>query len=256
MLTAVLDRTNRGSADRIRKTFEEVEARLAPHGLRVAWPVAVEVVPLPIMGATKSSNGRHTLYVSAGAADSEMLDGLLAHEMGHMFLTEARHPSHDGAILQQVARAVRFPAAGRPAFRQAFNYMQDIYADDLAFLAGLQDRVYGFFSAWVDGNVSQEPDGTWRRVGLCVSNGFALGNLTRHGTIRPDDPLWDRARAFDRRVGIEAVDGFARFFATLPKETDPDLFLTKVQELAGSMARAAHSRTFNTSRRVSGRPRR
>lgn len=238
MLTAVLDRTDGSGAVHVRDAFEDVERRYAAVGLRVRWPVTAEIVPIPIMGATKSARGRHTLYVSEGALESRMLDGLIAHEMGHMLRTEERHPSHDPAVLTRMGRSLRFPRAGQPALGQAFNHVQDIYADDLAFLAGLDDRAYGFFAQWVRGNVRSRNGDRWHDLGLCVSNGFALGNLTRHGLLDAGDGLWAQARAFDRDAGMRDVDGFARFFASLPQAPKVDLFVEHVRTLASSMRRA------------------
>ena len=46
----------------------------------------------------------------------------------------------------------KIPRAAEGAFGQAFNHIQDIYADDLAFLVFASDgsdRAYEFFAAWV-----------------------------------------------------------------------------------------------------------
>ncbi len=52
VLVGVVDRTGKTEVADLRATFEDVERKLAAHGLRVAWPVEVEVVSMPIMGAT------------------------------------------------------------------------------------------------------------------------------------------------------------------------------------------------------------
>jgi len=244
MLTAVLDRTGRNGSAKLRSTFDEVEARLASHGFRVRWPVSAEIVDIPIMGATKSVKEHHTLFVSAGALRSVALDGLVAHEMGHMLLTESGHASHSPAVFGQIGRAVRIPPAARSVFGEAFNHMQDIYADDLSFLAGLDGRAYGFFSSWVKGHRDSARRDRWWNVGVSVSNGFALGNLVRHRIIDSEDKLWEEARSFDRRVRLRSVDEFARFFAALPSDPKPRTFVSGVQALADSMSRAHDSRMF------------
>lgn len=244
MLTSVVDRTGHADVVAVQRTFEEVTRRLAAKGLRVAWPVALEIVPMPIMGATKSTAGSHTLYASLDAARSDALDGLLAHEMGHMIRTETRHPSHDPAVYKAIGKRVRMPRAGLRVLGEAFNHVQDIYADDLAFLTGFEGRAYEFFRAWVAGNSARRNPDRWANVGRSVTNGFALGNLRRHGLLADDDPLLARARDFDRRAGFESVDGFSEFFATLPEAVTPKEVVEKVKVLADSMAAAAHSRTF------------
>lgn len=244
VLTSVVDRTGRADVVRIRATFDAVERRLAAHGFRVAWPVEVQVVAMPIMGASRSDRGHHTLYVSVGAVRSDALDGLLAHEMGHMIRTETRHPSHDPALFRALGKAVRVPRTGLQAMGEAFNHVQDIYADDIAFRTGFDARAHEFFRVWIEGNSGRRVRERWVNVSRSVTNGFALGNLKRHGLLPDDDALWARARDFDRRAGFDAVDGFAGFFATLPEVPDLRAIVERVKFLAASMVRAADSRSF------------
>ncbi len=103
---AVVDRTGKADPGGVRAAYLDVEARYAARHLGIRWPVHLKVVSMPIMGATKSVRRTHTLYMSLRAARSEMADGLLAHEMGHMLRTEARHPSHDPAVHRRLARSV------------------------------------------------------------------------------------------------------------------------------------------------------
>ncbi len=244
MLVAVVDRVGRGGTRKVRSIYEDVVTDYEAHGQCVRWPVSVEIVGLGIMGATKSRDSEHTLFVSSRAVESGVLDGLIAHEMGHMLRTEARHPSHDPDVFQALSREVRIPKDAEDAFGQAFNHIQDIYADDLAFLvfsANGDDRAYRFFSGWVDGNVDSRGKDRWRNVGLAASNGFAIGNIVRHGLLSRDDDLWARARAFDRDAGFEAVDSLADFYANLPQDPSPATFIGGVKALADLMARAATS---------------
>src|SRR3989449_11298380 len=81
----------------------------------------------------------------------------------------------------------------------------------------------------------------WKIVSLAATNGFALGNLLRHGRLSKDDPLWERAHAFDREAGFEAVAALADFYAKLPEAPSPEAFVTQVNTLATVMTRAASS---------------
>lgn len=244
MLTAVIDRTGRADIEDVRSAFDRVERGLAAHRLRVQWPVSLEIVLMPIMGATKSAKKQHTLFVSLDAVRSNALDGLLAHEMGHMIRTETRHPSHDLAVFESIGKEVRIPRKGLRPLADAFSHVQDIYADDLAFLTGFDDRAHEFFSTWIEGNCRTQSKDRWTNVDRSVSNGFCLGNLQRHGLLEAADPLRERARRFDRRAGFEAVDRFALFFASLPQEPTSAVVVERVKSLADSMARAADSRSF------------
>ncbi len=244
MLTSVVDRTGHADPDKVREIFLEVERKLAAHDLRIEWPVAIEIVRMPIMGATKSASRQHTLFASLDAVRSDAFDGLLAHESGHMIRTETGHPSHDPAAYRRMSRAIRVPRAGLQVVGGAFNHVQDIYADDLAFLTGFEGRAYDFFRAWVEGNSRTRSRERWANVGRSVTNGFALGNLRRHGLLPAGGPLVETAREFDRRAGFKAVDGFARFFETLPPEPSLGAFVDRVKSLTDSMILAAHSRSL------------
>ena len=244
VLSAVVDRTGRGGTRKVKEAFEEVERRYAAKGHEVRWPVSSEIVSMPIMGATKSAGSAHTLFVSRRAVESDMLDGLIAHEMGHMLRTEARHASHDPEVFRALPREVRIPRSAGEAFDQAFNHIQDIYADDLAFLVFGEDaggRVYEFFASWVEGNGNQRGGDRWRNIGLAASSGFAIGNLVRHGLIEPSDPLWKRARAFDAQAGLSTVDALVRFYANLSVDPSPAAFIGEVKALADLMTRAANA---------------
>lgn len=260
VLGTVVDRTGRGGTRKVRSAFEEVERRLAANGHRLSRPVAAEIVSIPIMGATTSREDRHVLHVSARAAASDMLDGLIAHEIGHMLLTESGHPSHDRAVIGRAWRDLPFPRAARDVFGQAYNHVQDIYADDIAFLTGLEDRVYGFFAGWVRGNSDALAPSKWGNVGVSVTNGFALGNLVRHGRLEPADPLWSVARRFDEAAGLRAVDDFATYYGTLPTHPTAQRFDSAVRDLVHLLGDAADGTArrapFNTGPGLTSRPRR
>lgn len=242
MLVAVVDRAGRGGIRKVKAAFETVERRYGELGYRLERPVTAEIVAMPIMGASRSLRTRHTLFVSVRAVESGMLDGLIAHELGHMLRTEEGHASHDPDVYREIGREVRIPRAAGPAFGQAFNHIQDIYADDLAFpvFAGSDGgRAYEFFASWVENNATMRGTEPWQNVGLAASNGFALGNLVRHNRIAAGDRLWAQARAFDREAGFSIVDRFAEFYANLPANPARAAFLGDVQTLAGLMTKAA-----------------
>lgn len=241
VLVAVVDRAGRGGTRKVKSTFEEVERKYEEKGYRLRQPVSAEIVRIPIMGASKSLKDRHTLFISVRALESGMLDGLIAHEMGHMLRMEEGHPSHDPEVFLVIEKEVRIPRAAEAAFGQAFNHIQDIYADDLAFLVldSDRDRVYRFFGSWIEGNAGMKGTNRWQNVALAVTNGFAIGNLVRHELLSSDDPLWERARAFDREAGFAAVDIFAEFFANLPLDPSPAVFVGEVRALANLMTKVA-----------------
>jgi hypothetical protein len=242
VLVAVVDRSGRGGTEKVKAAFEEVTQKYATRGIALRLPVTAEIARMAIMGASKSTSDRHTLFVSARAVESDLLDGLIAHEVGHMLRTEAGHPSHNAEVFGALQDEVQIPRAAEGAFGQAFNHVQDVYADDLAFLVFASDggnRAYEFFAAWVDGNTSAGGTNRWQNIGLATSNGFAIGNLLRHRLIGPDDKLWDLARSFDRKAGFSLVDDLVAFYANLPTDPTPAAFGGEVRRLAQLMVRAA-----------------
>src|SRR5206468_11196305 len=92
-------------------------------------PVSGEIGANPIMGASKSLKDRHTLYVSSRAVEAGLVDGLIAHEVGHMLRTEARHPSHSPEGYRLIAKDVPIPRAAEAAFGQECNQAQDVETD-------------------------------------------------------------------------------------------------------------------------------
>src|SRR5439155_953126 len=142
LVVRVVDRARRGGTRKVKAAFEAVETRYAEFGHTLQRPVSGEIVAIPIMGASKSLKDRYTLSVSSRAVESGLVDGLIAHEGGHMLRTEARHPSHSPEVYRLIAKEVRIPRAAEAAFGQAFNHVQDVYADDLAFpvFAGADGR--------------------------------------------------------------------------------------------------------------------
>lgn len=229
----------------MKAAFETVEKRYGELGYRLQRPVSAEIVAMPIMGASKSLKNRHTLFVSVRAVESGLLDGLIAHEVGHMLRTEEGHASHNPDVYRSMSREVRISREAGAAFGQAFNHIQDIYADDLAFpvFAGSDGggRAYGFFAAWVESNGHMRGEDRWQNVGLAASNGFAIGNLLRHRLITSEDKLGDMARAFDAEAGFHLVDDLAEFYAKLPENPSPARFIGDVKRLAGLILKAANS---------------
>jgi hypothetical protein len=53
--------------------------------------------------------------------------------------------------------------------------------------------------------------------------------------------LWDKARAFDKEAGFQAVEGLANFYATLPPNPSAQAFVAHVQRLASIMTTASNA---------------
>jgi len=108
-------------------------------GFRIDRDVRVVVdEKLPFMGYTSHrwQSQRHTIVVSGFALESPMLEGLLTHELSHIYRTITNHPSHSEPL---IASLMRFFIDSQKLHRdyeqqvlhQAINHVQDLYADDI-----------------------------------------------------------------------------------------------------------------------------
>ena len=148
-LAGAIDATGRADLDAAVAALLEVARRYREMGVEPERPVTLIVEDMPIMGATESRTAGHRLHVGAHAVGSGMLDGLIAHEMGHMVRTEQGHPSHTAEVHRRVLRSLEVPPSQRNGFlavaRVAVNHVQDVYADDLAIRVIGRDRIGPFF---------------------------------------------------------------------------------------------------------------
>ena len=221
-----VDSTGRADLEFARETWRRVAAAYAQMGAPIRLPVSLVIETMPIMGATESTKDGHRLHVAAHAVAGGMLDGLMAHEAGHMVRIERQHPSHLPEVHRQIVDAIEVPATKRRAFasvaREAINHVEDIYADDLAVRVIGRDRdLAPFFSDWIRNSARPGPS-RWATVGNGVTVAFALGNMERHG-IKAEDGVVRRADVFAKDAGIPAFPAFVTAFRDLPNtdETEP-----------------------------------
>ena len=131
--------------------------RMKEKGYVVRSPVSLSVdSKLAIMGYAKKEGGSHKIVISEWALDSEMLGGLVLHELAHVFFTERGAWSHDGETLdntlQQLKDREGLRAKETEYLIDAFNHLQNILVDDIVF-AVMQDRELDmtkrFFAEWI-----------------------------------------------------------------------------------------------------------
>ncbi|HEV2390332.1 MAG TPA: hypothetical protein VGS04_06360, partial [Nitrososphaerales archaeon] len=113
--------------------------RLAKAGYRVRSKVRLLVDPnLDIMGyASEEEGGIQHIVVAEWALQSEMLGGLLFHELSHVYFTEKGASSHDSEILEEVITELRerdgLRAKETEYLVDAFNHLQNVMVDDIVF---------------------------------------------------------------------------------------------------------------------------
>jgi len=166
-------------------------------GFRINREVEVVVdEKLPFMGYTSRQWQRHVIVVSGFALKSPMLEGLLAHELSHIYRTITDHPSHSERLIASLAHSfIDSHKLDRDyeqeILHQAINHIQDLYADDIAIkvlaahhgIAPRLEQLGEFFSGWI----KEEPARSgarrkdqWINASMLLNNSFAISNMKRH----------------------------------------------------------------------------
>ncbi len=159
--------------------------RMAQSGYPISATVTVRVDPsLQIMGYARHEGKGHVIIVAAWALDSEMLGGLLLHELAHIYHTDKGSPSHEPRLVNEVLNSIVASEGLTPSetgcLTDAFNHLQNILVDDIVFEILRSEReirqVQLFFSGWISDRPTGEPrlDAT-----LLVRNAFAIASLKR-----------------------------------------------------------------------------
>src|SRR5439155_18852949 len=85
----------------VRKARQTAIEMMKKAGFDVGTEVKVVIDPkLAFMGYTMPHGGNFTIVVSGGAVGSGLLEGLLIHEMSHIYRIQTNHPSYNGLILE------------------------------------------------------------------------------------------------------------------------------------------------------------
>jgi len=227
-------------------------------GFEVPDKVKVEVDPkLQFMGYSTKKGGANIIVVARRALGSGMVEGLLIHEMAHIYRTNTNHPSHNRELLNRIGHSIIDKNHLTKNYQirilqQAVNNIQDLYADDLAFQAFGQsgtfpvDQAFNFFLSWINDKPlnSRNAKTAWMNIGIMLDNCFALSNMTRHNIPDLDDQAENKARKFLSQTNEQTKHEFTHFKSfmtnlkenTTEKEFEENLtnYLTRIMELARS----------------------
>lgn len=176
---------------------------------------------LLFMGYTFPSSDGFNIVVSGAAVDSGMLEGLLVHELSHIYRMKTKHPSHDAEIINDaIGRVVNRgydKDYQQKILHDIVNSLEDLYADDMAFRVFDKARIFPlktagkFFLSWLTPErvVSENPayDG-WANAAIILRNSFALSNMARHAV--PD--IGNRAAELNKRFLSEMPAGATKGF--------------------------------------------
>jgi len=203
----------------LQSTLEWAKQRMKGKGYIVRSPVSLTVdSKLAIMGYAKKEGQSHRIVISEWALDSEMLGGLVLHELAHIYFTERGACSHDGQILDSVLDSMKEKEGLRARETEylidAFNHLQNILVDDIVFAVMEEkeiDMAKRFFSEWV----SERPTGDPVLDAAMLSrNAFAVASLKRRKLFEAGGDMFFKNRGFVTALGqrseleFEWIEGF------------------------------------------------
>src|SRR5690348_13154258 len=163
-------------------------------GYDIGTKVKVVVDPqLPFMGYTMPQGGNFTIVVSGGAVGSGLLEGLLVHEMSHVYRIQTNHPSHNGQILQEavdnLGKKTMLRDSQQKIVHDLLNDIQDLYADDISFKVLRNtpmmesDQMTKFLQDWVKDEPAKSNDPVmdgWVNASILTHNARAIAQMERH----------------------------------------------------------------------------
>ncbi|MGH9917266.1 MAG: DUF5781 family protein, partial [Nitrososphaerales archaeon] len=184
---------------------------------------------LDIMGYATEEGGVQHVVVAEWALHSEMLGGLLFHELAHIYHTERKSPSHKfkvtNAILTEFGQREGLNEREMEYLIEGFNHLQNVIVDDIVFESMEESermQAKRFFSGWI----TEAPSGyPLVDASALARNAFAVASLTRHSLLDEDDPsakeMTARARVLVEELGNSAQEKYDSIQDFLVK-ADPD----------------------------------
>jgi len=207
-------------------------------GFVVKSPVTLSVDPkLAMMGYARKEDQWHQIVISEWALDSEMLGGLILHELAHIYFTERGAYSHDGELLEEVLRGLRehegLSAKETELLIDAFNHLQNILVDDIVFAVMGEkelETAKRFFAEWVSDRPSGDPV---LDAALLTRNAFAVASLKRRKLFEESGDVRFGNRGFVSALGQHAegeYEWLEEFLENSRPDWDRKQFLASIGE--------------------------
>ena len=202
------------STDRLlQNTLDWAMERMKQKGYVVKSKVTLNVEPnLAIMGYARKDGTVHKIMISEWALDSEMLGGLVLHELSHVYFAERGACTHDSAVLEAVLEELKDKEGLRGKETEylidAFNHLQNVLVDDIVFAVMAdkeRDMARKFFAEWVTDRPSGDPV---TDAGLLLRNAFAVASLKRRSLFEKGSEMYYRNQALLSAMGTRAEQEF------------------------------------------------
>jgi hypothetical protein len=203
----------------LQSTLSWALTRMKQKGYEVRSEVTLEVEPsLAIMGYARKEGQVHKIMISEWALDSEMLGGLVLHELSHVYFAERSACSHDSLMLEEVLEDLKerdgLRAKETELLVDAFNHLQNVLVDDLVFTV-MEDKereaARRFFAEWVSDRPSGDPA---TDAALLSRNAFAIASLKRRSLFAQESEMHHRNQSFLSALGplseleFQWIEGF------------------------------------------------
>ena len=203
------------NSELVKKSFLNASRMMKESGFGLKSDVKVAVDPqLPFMGYSMPLGRGYRIVVSGGSVGSGMLEGLLVHEMSHIYRMENNHVSHDAEVIEasidKIGKQHLSHDYQQKIIHDLLNDIQDLYADDISMKVLKKNRILesdqisSFLQDWVKDEPveSGEPEGDrWVNASIMVHNARAIGQMTRHGI---------------EDIGGKAAESNRRFLSQMP----------------------------------------
>src|SRR3989441_3670377 len=218
-VSATNDRANN---ELVKKAELNASQMMKKSGFGIKSEVEVAIDPqLPFMGYTMPEGRGYRIVVSGGAVGSGMIEGLLVHEMSHIYRMENNHPSHDAEIIEdaidKIGKQYLSHEYQQKIVHDLLNDIQDLYADDISMKVLKKNPILesgqmsSFLQDWVKDEPVQSGDSKrdhWTNASVMVHNARAIGQMTRHGI----EDTGGKARDSNRRFLSQMPPAAARQF--------------------------------------------
>ena len=212
----------------VKKAYLNASRMMKESGFGLKSNVEVVIDPqLPFMGYTMPEGRGYRIVVSGGSVESGMLEGLLVHEMSHIYRMENNHSSHDAEIIEEaidkIGKQYLSHDYQQKIVHDLLNDIQDLYADDISMKVIKKGKmlapgqINSFLQDWVRDEPVESGDpkqDRWVNASIMVHNARALGQMTRHGIEDTGGKAADSNRRFVSQMAPSVASQF-RYFQDL-----------------------------------------
>ena len=225
-------------------------------GFAISGKVKVVVdADLPFMGYSTQRAEGNVIVVAGRAVESGMIEGLLIHELCHIYRTEQNHPSHNKELLNRVGYHFLHEHELHKDYQvktiqQAVNHIQDLYADDISFQVFRKSQVFteeqahAFFFDWINEEAVEGKSikARWANVETMLNNCFAFSNMTRHKIRDREGKAQKAVETFlsqtDKAIS-EAFPYFKEFMINLKEDVTEQQFEKDLTEYLKTIVKLA-----------------